>query len=348
MMVLSPRVSVIVPCRNEARFIANCVRSILSSDYPTDRLELIVADGMSTDDTRRILEAIEAEDSRLKVVDNPSGTTPAALNRAIAAANGAIIVRVDAHSKISPQYVRACVDVLERSAADNVGGIMHTVPRQDGILANGIAAALSHPFGVGNSRFRIHSSEPLWVDTVFGGCYRRETFQRIGMFNEALKRGQDMEFNLRLRRSGGRILLDPSIESWYYPRSDLRSFIAQNWTNGVWAILPFMWSKGNPVTFRHLVPLMFTIVLVVLGLGGVFLPVLWKTLVALMAVYGAGVVIASIHAASRKRELGLLFSLPICFPALHLPYGFGSAAGSILLMWAFITGEKHVAADSIR
>lgn len=318
-----PFISIVVPCRNEARFIKRCLESILAGDYPSDRLEVIVADGLSDDGTRRIVEELQAREPRLRMVDNPKRTTPAALNRAIETSKGEIVIRMDAHACIASDYARKCVETLSSSGADNVGGIMHTVPAQKGIVARALAAAISHPFGVGNSRFRIHSTEPIWVDTVFGGCYRRDVFDRVGYFNEDLARGQDMEFNLRLRRAGGKILLDPSIESWYYSRSDMSSFLAHNWTNGVWALMPFAWSEGAPVTFRHLVPMFFAgVLLLSLSLA----PALF---LAIIALYAAAALAASFHCAVVRRDAVLVLSLPICFAALHLPYGFGSLWGAL-------------------
>lgn len=318
-----PFISVVVPCRNEARFIKCCLESILAGDYPSSRLEVIVADGLSDDGTRRIIEELQVREPRLRLVDNLKRTTPAALNRAIEAAKGEIILRMDAHARIATDYARKCVEKLCSSGADNVGGIMHTVAVRDGVMARALVAAISHPFGVGNSRFRTHSSEPIWVDTVFGGCYRRDVFDRVGFFNEDLARGQDMEFNLRLRRAGGRILLDPAIESWYYSRSDLGSFLAHNWTNGVWAIMPFAWSEGVPVTFRHLVPMCFAVVLI----AALFLaPLLF---LGILTLYAAAATAAALHTAVRHRDWALVFGLPVCFAALHLPYGFGSLWGGI-------------------
>lgn len=325
-----PFISVVVPCRNEARYIKRCLESILAGDYPSERLEVIVADGLSEDGTRRIIEEMQAREPRLRLVDNPKRTTPAALNRAIETAKGEIIIRMDAHALIAPDYARRCVEALSASGADNVGGIMQTIPAEQGSLARALAAAISHPFGVGNSRFRTHSTAPIWVDTVFGGCYRRDVFDRVGFFNENLARGQDMEFNLRLRRAGGKILLDPAIVSWYFSLSDMSSFLAHNWTNGVWAIMPFAWSEGAPVTIRHLVPMIFSgVLLIALALA----PDLF---LAILALYSVSALAASFHCAASRRDMTLLPSLPICFAALHLPYGFGSlwGAGTIAVMKA--------------
>ena len=139
---------------------------------------------------------------------------------------------------------------------------MHTIAEGDGPFAEPIRLVLTHRFGVGNSHFRTGSNVPRWVDTVFGGCWPREVFRRVGGFNEELVRSQDMEFNVRLRRAGGRILLAPDLESHYWARANLSYFVRHNWANGIWAVLPFAYTQGSPVRLRHLVPLAFVLSLV--------------------------------------------------------------------------------------
>src|SRR5712692_1872579 len=167
---MKPLVSVIIPCRNEAAFLGGCLDSVLASDYPPEGLEIIVADGLSADGTPELIARYRG----VRLVDHPACITPAGLNRAIAAARGEIIVRLDAHAAIAPDYISRAVEHLERSSAANVGGPMRTVARDSGPFARAIGLVLSHPFGVGNARFRTAAAEgarePQWVDTVFGGC----------------------------------------------------------------------------------------------------------------------------------------------------------------------------------
>jgi cellulose synthase/poly-beta-1,6-N-acetylglucosamine synthase-like glycosyltransferase len=324
---MKPFVSVIVPCRNEAKFIAGCLQSILANYYPSDRLEVIVADGMSTDGTRALLEDLAARDRRLRLIDNRRQITPAALNLAIGAARGEIILRIDGHAVMPPDYIRRCVDRLESSGADNVGGTIHTVAQTKGPFSGAIVAALSSRFGVGNSAFRTTAGKgPRVVDTIFGGCWRREIFSRIGGFNEQLLRSQDLEFNLRLRKAGGRILLDPEIVCDYHARADLASFWSHNFLNGRWAVLPFGASKIVPVRPRHLIPLIFVLALAV---STVF-PFPWS--IAIPAVYAAVNLAASLQVALARRHLEYLALLPVAFASLHLAYGLGSAWGLIELM----------------
>lgn len=322
------RCTVVVPCRNEAHTIRRCLDSIAANDYPADQYEVVVSDGMSDDGTREVLRDWACGRDNVRIIDNPACTTPAALNRAIRAARGDVIIRVDAHSTVEPDYLRRCVEALERTGADNVGGIMMAHPAHDGPWARAIVAALGHRFGVGNSTFRVHTREPQWVDTVFGGCYRRDLFDRVGFFNERLLRGQDMEFNRRLTAAGGRILLIPEIVSHYYARTDLASFCRHNWGNGVWAILPFIYSEVMPVSWRHLVPMVFVAALVSAAVAAaVWPPALWL-LAAILAAYAAAAVAAAVQIALRARDPRLALQMPVVFLLLHGLYGGGSIWGA--------------------
>jgi succinoglycan biosynthesis protein ExoA len=324
---MKPFVSVIVPCFNEARFIERCLRSILDADYPRDRLEIIVADGGSADGTRDILNTLAAHDPRLRVIDNPERITPIALNRAVAASHGEIIVRFDAHAVMPPDYIRRSIDLLESSGADNAGGSIRTVAQSSGPFAGPIIAVLGSRFGVGNSGFRTNSGSqnPRPSDTVFGGCWRRALFDRLGGFNEKLARGQDLEFNLRIVRSGGTILLDPQIRCDYYARATLASFWSHNFSNGVWAVLPFAWSGIVPVRPRHLVPLAFVTALAASSI----LPFPWS--IAVGTLYAAANLAASIQIAIARHRATYVALLPVAFASLHLAYALGSAYGCLQL-----------------
>ena len=337
----APFVSVVIPCRNEARFIGACLDSILGNDYPKDRLEVLVVDGMSQDGTSEIVKEYAKRYSCIRLLDNPKRITPAALNIGIARSSGEIIMRMDVHARVGTTYISRCVQALEDYRADNVGGIMRTHPRQETPIAKAIASSLSHPFGVGNSYFRISSKEPRWVDTIFGGCYRREVFDKVGLFNEGLARGQDLEFNLRLRKAGGRTLLVPDIVSYYYARSDMKSFWQHNWKNGVWAILPFLYSTIMPVRWRHLVPLAF-----VLGLlGSVVVATvhpagLW-VLGGIAGTYAIGNVAASVQVTLREKDVRYLVAMPVVFASLHVAYGLGSLWGLVKVFVCTVFKSKH-------
>ena len=217
-----PLVSVVVPCRNEERHIAQCLDSILACDFPQERLEILVVDGCSDDGTRAILARYAERYARIHVLDNPKRITPTALNIGVLAARGEIIMRMDAHVIYPASYISQLVGALEETGADNVGGIIATLPGDDSATARAIAVGLSHPLGVGNSYFRVGSRERRWTDAVSFGCYRRQVFERIGLFDEELVRNQDDEFDLRLIKHGGRVLLLPEVVSQYYARRSLR------------------------------------------------------------------------------------------------------------------------------
>ena len=311
-----PFVSIIIPCRNEEKFIGKCLDSILAQDYPKDRLEVLVVDGMSEDGTREIVErytdmslrarslachceqseAISARDKlrnlgiatslpalamTLKLLNNPKKVTPCALNIGIKNAKGEIILWMSAHSRYEKDYISKCVKYLKEYDADNVGVVMITLPRDNAFIGKAIATVLSHPFGVGNSVFRTGAKEPKWVDTVFGGCYKKEVFDKIGLFNESLVRSQDMEFNLRLKKTGGKILLAPDIVSYYYPKSNLKDFFIHNFEDGSWVTYPLKFGI-KAFSWRHLIPLFFILGLVGTGILGIFFsPLLWLFLFVL-------------------------------------------------------------------
>jgi len=314
---MKPFLSVLIPCRNEVRSLGRCLASVIASDYPEDRMEVLVVDGASTDGTRDVISHWARSHARIRMLENPGRTTPVALNRGIAVASGDVIARLDAHAALTPTYLSRAVEYLESTGAHQVGGVIETRPQRDGPWAGAVIAALTHPFGVGGSRFRIQrpepGEEPRWVDTVFCGCWRREVFERIGVFNERLERGQDMEFNQRLRRAGGKILLAPELVIVYYARAELGPFLKHNWTNGVWAVLPFAHTRGAAVRARHLAPL--TLVLTLIAAP-------WT-----LVVYAAANLTASAQVACAQRSWLYLVQMPVAFASLHLPYGVGSLWG---------------------
>jgi len=327
---LTPLVSVIIPCRNEAQSIGRCLDSVLASDYPRERMEVIIADGMSRDGTRKRIDRYAARDRRVRRIDNPARTTPHGLNRAIAAARGELILRLDAHAGIAPDYIARAVRDLESWGADCVGGAMRTVAAGPGAFAEAIRIGLSQRFGVGNAHFRTGSDKPLFVDTVFGACWRREVFVRIGGFDERLERSQDIEFSGRLRRAGGKILMSPEMKIDYYAQATLGRFWRQNWSNGMWAILPFGHVAGIAVRWRHLAPLAL-----LLGLAGSIAAALWTGNAwlawSVALPYLTANIAASVQAAWKERSLTLAFRLPVVFASLHLAYGLGSVWGFVRL-----------------
>jgi len=322
-----PLVSVVIPCRNEGKWIGPCLESILANDYPRERLEILVVDGMSDDETRKALRPFMEQDASVKLLDNPKKTTPAALNVGIAAARGEIIMRMDAHYQYATDYVSQLVSWLERSGADNVGGCLIMGPAKETAIARAIAIGVSHPLGIGNAYYRIGASEPRWVDTVPFGCYRKEVFVRIGLFDEELVRNQDIELNLRLRRAGGKILLVPDVVLYGHARESLSKLCRMYYQYGYFN--PLVIKKlGGRVTLRQTATPAFVASLLVCGLCAIWFPLAAWLLTAIFVAYGVPVLIAS---AAVARKHGISCGLAMCavFPALHLSHGLGCLKGLI-------------------
>jgi glycosyltransferase involved in cell wall biosynthesis len=326
-----PYVSIIIPCRNEERFIARCLDSIIANDYPKDRLEVLVVDGMSEDGTRAIIDKYSYQYPFVRVVDNPKKTFPSAINIGILQAGGEIVMTVSAHSTYPKDYISKCVWFLNEYQADNVGGVLKIVPREDTTIAKAIARALAHPFASGNAYTKIGSKEPRWADTAAFGCYRKEVFERIGLFNENLAGSSDLDFNKRLKAAGGKILLVPEIVINYYADPDLKAFWRHNFSDGVWAtyVLKF---RSKAFSWRHWVPLAFVASLIVsLALGAVFIPAFWL-FAGICGVYALVNLAVSVSLAVRERDGRYLWILPIVFATRHLAHGLGALWGLFLIL----------------
>jgi glycosyltransferase involved in cell wall biosynthesis len=338
----APLVSVIVPCRNERAYIAKCLDSIRANDYAAERTEIIVVDGASDDGTRAILEDYARRWPQMHWFDNPTQTTPAALNIGIRRARGDIIMRVDAHCRYSDNYISRLVSWLEQSGADNVGGVCRTLPGSHTLTARAIAAALSHPFGVGDSHFRIGTSIAKWVDTVPFGCYRRSVFERIGLFDEELVRNQDDELNQRLLKNGGRILLVPDVVSDYYARDCLRKVARMYYQYGYFK--PLVARKlGRVGTVRQLVP---AALLISLAVTLLLSPWLIVSRWAFAGVLGAYLVVLLLTMLQSSIRNGLRVSalLAATFPVIHFSYAAGSLRGIVdfVLLGRSATSSRSV------
>mgnify|MGYP000888422810 FL=1 len=326
-----PLVSIVIPARNEENTIQRCIDSLAKSDYPQNRLEIIVVDGMSEDGTVEVVKRLSAENSQIRLLPNEKKITPVARNIGVKAAQGDYIMFFDAHSTASSDYIRKCVELMQETGADNVGGVLKTLPSEDTSLGIVIAKVLSSRFGVGGSKFRTGVEARQEVDTVPFGFYKRDVFERIGLFDDNLVRNQDIEFNLRLKRAGGKILLSPEIELTYLSRSNLKGFLRNNFGNGFWVIYAYRFSK-TPFSLRHLVPMFFTVFM----LAGTILPLLPPVFAYLwlvpLALYLTMDVVFSIKLVRQSNNRSLALAL-VLFPLLHLAYGLGSIAGFFRLIF---------------
>jgi len=336
-----PTVSIVIPCLNEVRYIGPCLDSILASDYPADRLEVVIADGMSDDGTRKIIAGYVAADARITMIDNPRRITPCAMNLAIRAARGEIVLRMDAHARYPGDYIRRLVLAQQETGAENVGTLVVTLPADDTATAAAIAVGLSHPLGVGNSHFRVGTKVRRWVNHVPFGCWRRELFDRIGYFDEEMARDQDVEFNARLLNHGGRILLLPDLASHYHARRTLPQLGRMLYQYGYFK--PLIARKvGRLLTVRQLVPSLF-----LLAVAGLLALALWWPVAgaALAAVLGAYALLIGVVAARSLRSLGARGALALVavFPTMHVSYGIGYLRG---VRDHFIrSGKAHLATE---
>lgn len=320
-MTTVPQVSVIIPSRNEVKYIAACLDSLLANDYPKQCLEVLVVDGMSEDGTGAIVERYARAHPFIRLVHNPRRVTPVALNLGVAAARGSVIMLMGAHAACPATYISELVAWLGQSGADAVGGCCVARPGLDSVTGWAIAAALSHPFGVGNSYFRTGTAGPCWVDTVPFGCYRRDVFDRFGGFDEELVRDQDDEFNLRILKGGGRLLLVPAVVSYYYARDSLKKVWSMFFQYGYFK--PLVVRKlGGVMTVRQLVPALFIAGVVVAGLLAPWLGVARGIAAFGLACYAAADLVAAAGVAGR---LGLRVGLAASavFPVVHVAYGLG-------------------------
>ncbi len=320
---MSPFVSIIIPCYNEQATIRDLLAAIDAQTYPHAEMEVVIADGMSSDDTRgEIMAFVEKNpDLHICVVDNPARIIPAELNRALQDAQGEIIIRLDAHSMPYPDYVEHCVAALESGLGENVGGIWEIRPGAQGWVAQAIAAAATHPLGVGDAFYR-HAEKAAYVDTVPFGAFKREQLALVGFFDESLLTNEDYEFNVRIRKSGGRIWLDPAIRSVYYARPTLRALGSQFWRYGYWKRKML---KRYPETlrWRQGLPPLFVLSLIG-GIGlAIFSPVVRWFLAAEGRLYALILFLAGTHTAIRQRKWTLMIGLPLAVAIMHISWGAG-------------------------
>lgn len=318
-------ISIIIPVRNEQRYIRECVESIFAQDYPHDHMEVIFVDGQSSDSTVEILRDLQKKHPQIVILDNPKRIVPCAMNLGIKAAKYDIIIRLDAHAEYAKDYFRLCVETLETKDCDDAGGCAITKGR--GYVGSIIAEVLSTPMGVGNSSFRI-GAKSGYVDTVPFGCYRRSLFDKIGMYDERLVRNQDYELCNRIRRSGGKIYLNADIKVVYYCRDTFRKLMHYGYVNGLWNVIT-MWLIPGSMGLRHFVPMFFVLSLIGFPLLLALTSGHWLFGSAFAAELAAYLFLAawfSFKIAIAKGFLSFWVAL-LVFPLFHISYGWGSLMG---------------------
>lgn len=322
--------SVICPIYNEEKYISICIESILAQDYPKENLEVIFADGMSTDRTREIVAEYSQMYPWIKLIDNPDRIVPPALNKAIDFSKGDVIMRLDAHASYEPNYFSAITTALNKYGADNAGSVCKTDVFNKTPKALVIREVLSHPLGVGNSAFRTGIEGVKEVDTVPFGCWRRSVFDRFGKYDERLVRNQDIELNKRIKVGGGKIVIIPDTYCTYYARETFTKLAKNNYGNGKWNILTVYYTHQlRSLSLRHFIPLIFVLSLLLPAIAVFFWHPLWWLSAASLTIYTLLVSGISAKIALRK-HLNFLY-LVFSFFVLHLSYGWGSLMGLLKL-----------------
>lgn len=325
---MQPLVSVIVPCFNEEKFIRSLIENILQQDYPGDRLEVFLVDGLSTDRTQDIIREYHERHPHVHLLVNEKRFVPYALNLGIRKASGEVIVRMDAHSEYPVNYISTLVNSLFTLGADNVGGTWITKPANSSVKANSIAIALSSAFGVGNSHYRLGVREIKKVDTVPYGCFRRTLFDRIGLFDEDLLRNQDDEFNARIIENGGLIFLIPDVAISYFARPDISSLVRMFFQYAYFKPLVNRKLK-KPATLRQFIPPLFVLFLIAGWLGVFIQPVFLSVYLMGAGSYCLANVFFTVKSSIHHRKGYLVFYLPWIFFLQHLAYGVGYLAGIV-------------------
>lgn len=318
----NPKVSIVMPLRNEEKYIAECLDSILQTSFPHERLEVLLMDGMSNDRTREIIRDYQVRYPFIKLLDNPRKIVPPGMNLGIQAATGDIIVRMDAHSLYQPDYIGTCVRLLQETDALNVGGRQQAAGKD--YVSEAIAIATTTPFGTGDAHFR-YATKQMYVDTVYLGAWWKQTLVELGGFDEEWTVNQDYELNIRLRRGGGKILLSPDVQTIYYVRPSLKKLARQYYRYGFWKVKTGKRHVGS-LRWRQVVPPLFVLSVYITLIAGFFWPLAW----ALPLFYILLNLVFSVKSAS-KAGWKYLPILPVVFALLHFTWGTGFLLG--LFKW---------------
>jgi glycosyltransferase involved in cell wall biosynthesis len=313
-------VTIAMPCLNEERFIEECVRSVLSQDYPRDRLEVLVADGRSSDRTREILARLVAEDPRIQLIDNPERLQAAGMNEIVRRARGDVIVRMDVHCEYASDYVRKCVEVLDKTGADNVGGAQRA--RATTLFQRALCAALSSPLGVGGAKYRSAENEGF-VDTVFLGAFRRRVFETVGLYDPRAITNEDAELNQRLVDAGGKIYLSKEIVVHYHPRESFRALAKQYYKYGRGRARTLLKHK-KLLSIRPALPFLMVSGATALLATSALQPVTPFAFAAYALATGAEAI--RIGRSAGAAAVPLVWAI---FPTLHVSHGIGFAAGLV-------------------
>ena len=321
---MNKTVSIVIPCRNEENYIGQCIESFIKQNYPQQLVNIIIADGMSTDNTRKIIKEYMRKYSNILLIDNEDLVAPIGMNKGIAYSKSDIIIIFGAHALADKNFIKENVVALTNNDIGCVGGPITTISEND--IGKAIANAMSCPFGVGNALFRFSQKE-TYVDTVAFGAYNKKTLDEIGGFDEELVRNQDDELNFRVIESGKKILLSPKIKSIYYSRGSFRKLYKQYFQYGFWKVR-VMQKHKRLASIRHLIPLLFVIYLLLSIVLGLFFSNIRIISLFIISIYILLDIIFT-YKVSKTNSLRIKLYTIIIFPILHISYGLGFAIGII-------------------
>ncbi len=332
-------VSIIIPCYNEQKRIRTLLAAIYAQTYPRDSIEVVIADGNSTDNTRAIIEGftLTCPDLNIRLLDNPKRTIPSGLNKGIKASHGDIIIRIDAHSQPYPDYIERSVEALVSGLAENVGGVWEIQPGDQTWMAQSIAKAAALPIAVGDAMYR-HATKPAYVETVPFGAFKREMLALIGFYDETLLSNEDYEFNTRILQSGGRIWLDPKIRSQYFARSTLVELSRQYLRYGYWK---WKMLRRYPKTlrWRQALPPLFVLSLILTIIAAFFYHQLWIIPAGELIIYYLILMAVGFQTSIKSKNWKFFFGIPPAIATMHFSWGLG-------LLWSIINGNSSINTDS--
>ena len=321
------RISVIIPCRNEEKYIASCLTSFVEMDYPKNLLEIIIVDGRSKDKTLEIVHNFQLRYPFIKVIDNPNLFVPHALNIGIKNSISEFIMIASAHSFFEKNYISEVFKALETLNCDGAGGVLKTDVKNKTRKTLSICKVLSNRFGVGNSQFRVGTNKPISADIVPFGIYRKTILESAGFYNERLKRNQDMELSKRMIEKGNKIYLIPSAKSTYFAREAYKALALNNFGNGLWIPLTvFVTKKFSSLSLRHFIPMIFLLSLLLPLILMFIEPSIG--LIALISFISYSILLAIVSYKITDESTSFLFVL-FAFIVLHFSYGIGSLIGLI-------------------
>lgn len=322
---MNREVAIVIPTLNEERFIADCLKSIFLQSYPSNLMDIVVVDGGSTDRTREIVSDISRSHTNVRLLDNPGKIQSIAFNIGVKNSSAPIVIRLDAHAWYDSEYVSLCVQhLLENDRYGNVGGRCGIVSQRETVASEANAVLNRMKFGIGGADFRTGNSAGI-VDTVPFGAFRREVLRQVGPMNERLARGEDNEFNARIREAGYLIYFDPAIKCRYYARPTFVSSVKQMYANGV-SIGNLLVHFHRAVGLRHLIPLLFIMSLMVGAVLSPFSPFVGYLLAAELGLYFLLSILSSVSAGWASGWRVVLY-LPVLVLAVHCAYGAGTFVG---------------------